>query len=80
MDLIKASMMEHIKYVLVLIFLYNKRQSQLKKITEITINVSLRLKLMSQGVIGTEGPDGHNRKLKVTSSWGKCPIFRKKDY
>jgi hypothetical protein len=35
---------------------------------------------MSHGVIGTEGPDGHNRKLKVTASRRKCLIFRKKDY
>jgi len=32
---------------------------------------------MSHGVIGTESPGGHNRKLKVTASWGKCLIFRK---
>jgi len=33
---------------------------------------------MIHEVIGTEGPGGHNRKLKVTASWRKCLIFRKK--
>jgi hypothetical protein len=35
---------------------------------------------MSQEAIGTEGPGGHNGKLKLTASWGKCLIFRKKGY
>lgn len=33
---------------------------------------------MSQGVIGKEGPGGHNREPKDTTSWAKCLIFRKK--